>query len=707
MDNIVAKLRETFREEVYELLSELETSLLELEKTPADRELIDRAFRAMHTLKGSGATCEFSEVAAFTHDFETAFDQVRNGKLVITKELIDLSLSARDQMKAMFDVYYRNGSVDEQKTRDILVLIKKLVPSIGEKATSPSLHKKVDVPKDLPGNNVTYRIRFRPHQNIFMQGINPVNLLNELRQLGSCRIVAQTDAIPPLTDIDSEQCYTYWDVILTSSQGTNAIEDVFIFIKDDCELKIDVIDEAGTLDDEGSYKKLGDILLERGDLTREDLDTVLKAQKRVGEMLVENRMVSGSKVQSALIEQQTVREVREKRQEADNTASIRVSTDKLDTLVNLVGEMVTVQARLSQTAFTLENPAISAIAEEVERLTANLRDSAMSIRMLPIGTTFSKFKRLVRNLSQELHKEIELTTEGAETELDKTVIERLGEPLVHLIRNSLDHGIERPEEREAAGKPRAGIIHLSASHVGATVQIQIRDDGKGLDTALIRAKAVEQGLVLPNAELSEKDIFMLILAPGFSTAKEVSNLSGRGVGMDVVKKTIEVLRGTIDISSQKGLGTTISLTLPLTLAIIDGFLTRVGDENFIFPLAAVEECVELTQKGRDNDRERHMANVRGQFVPYLRLREQFMIGGSRPDIEQIVIARVNNQRVGFVVDMIMGEHQTVLKSLGKFYEGVEGISGATILGDGTVALILDISNLVRLAERHDMKLIRR
>jgi two-component system, chemotaxis family, sensor kinase CheA len=343
------------------------------------------------------------------------------------------------------------------------------------------------------------------------------------------------------------------------------------------------------------------------------------------------------------------------------------------------------------------------LAEEVERLTAELRDNTMSIRMLPIGITFSKFKRLVRDLTGELGKEIELRTTGAETELDKTVIERLSDPLVHLIRNSIDHGIEAPEVREAAGKPRQGTIHLSAAHSGAYVLIQIKDDGAGLDAAAIRAKAVEKNMIAPDAGLTDKELFTLILQPDFSTAKKVSSVSGRGVGMDVVKKAIDALRGSIEIESRNGAGTTITLKLPLTLAIIDGFLTRIGAEHFIFPLSSVEECIELNRETASAFSGRHLVNVRGHVVPFIRLREQFTMIEDAPAIEQVVIVREDSRRVGFVVDTIVGEHQTVLKSLGKFYRDVEGISGATILGDGTVALILDVPKLVRLAELQETR----
>ncbi len=702
VENIVKELRATFREEAYELLAELESALLELEKNPGDQEQIGRAFRAMHTIKGSGGACEFVDIVAFTHDLETLFDKVRSGKVSATGDLIGLSLRATDQIKALFDRYYRGGTADDERSLEILTAIKAILSNAGGPG---SVARTANMPATAKrASNVTYRIRFRPVAEVLAQGTDPIELLNELSALGTCKVVAHTEDIPFLEDYDPQANYTYWDAILTTNRGMNAIQDVFIFIRDSAEVKIEVIDDEGSLDDETSYKKLGDILLERGDLSPDDLKQILKAKKRVGEMLIEKGMVPNAKVESALLEQQHVRDLRERRKSAETSSSIRVATSKLDSLVDLVGELVTVQARLSQTALTSGAPSLLSIAEEVERLTASLRDNTMNIRMLPIGTTFSKFTRLVRDLSTELGKEIELTTDGAETELDKTVIERLSDPLVHIIRNSIDHGIEPPSVRMAAGKPKKGTIHLSAVHSGAHVLIRIQDDGAGLDAEAIRAKAIEKGLIQADAVLSEREVRELILAPGFSTAKSVTGVSGRGVGMDVVKKAIDVLRGTIEISSARGNGTTITLKLPLTLAIIDGFLTRTGDERFIFPLSLVEECVELAPENGAKTRGRHMANVRGRIVPYIRLREYFRMSGDRPAFEQIVITGVDGRRVGFVVDTVVGEHQTVLKSLGKYYQDVDGISGATILGDGTVALILDVPQLVNLVEQEEISL---
>jgi two-component system chemotaxis sensor kinase CheA len=397
-----------------------------------------------------------------------------------------------------------------------------------------------------------------------------------------------------------------------------------------------------------------------------------------------------------------VKKIQQNTEHTETASSIKVSSSKLDRLVNLVGELVTVQARLSQTAGTRNDAELLLIAEEVERLTDELRDNTMSVRMVPIGTMFSKFKRLVRDLSSEMGKEIQMTTIGAETELDKTVIDKLGDPLVHLIRNCIDHGIEAPEDREAAGKPREGTVLLQARHSGAHVLIEIIDDGAGLDLEAIKAKALEKGLIDPTADLTEKDIFSLILHPGFSTARKVTSVSGRGVGMDVVKRNIESLRGSIDIRSRKGKGTTMTLTLPLTLAIIDGLLVQIGTEVFVMPLSLVEECVELTEEDIRKAHGRQIANVRGEIVPYIRLRETFSISNTRPVIEQIVIASIDAQRVGFVVDHVIGEHQTVIKTLGKIYQDVEGVSGATILGDGRVALILDIPKLMQAAVKDDL-----
>ena len=667
------KHAEVFKEEAYEHLAEIETALLELEETPDDTALIDCVFRSMHTIKGSGSMFGFDDIAAFTHEVETVLDFVREGKIGITKQLIDSFRS--------------------------------LIPE-GERKEEGSGSDSSPSPSAAKEETATFRIQFCPHTDVFGKGANPILLLNELRELGSSRVVAYTEAIPELEELDPESCYARWDIFLTTSKGVDAIKDVFIFAEDDCDITIDAIDvlSEGDPDKEKEYKKLGEILLERGEITEEELQMTLSGQKKIGEILLDAGLVNEEKIESALTEQEHVKEQREKKKSVESATSVRVASEKLDQLIDLVGELVTAQAGLSQTASRKQDPELVLISEGIERLTAELRDNTMSIRMLPIGTTFSKFRRLVRDLSSELNKEIEMSTEGAETELDKTLIERLNDPMVHLIRNSIDHGIEIPEEREAAGKPRQGTIYLSAVHSGAEVLITIKDDGKGLDKEKILKKAVERGLASPNAELSDKEIFSLILMPGFSTSDTVTKVSGRGVGMDVVKRSIDSLRGSIDISSEMGTGTTITLKLPLTLAIIEGLLIEIKNEYFILPLSAVEECVEFTQKDRAKANGKRLLNVRGEIVPYINLREQFMVEGELPEIEQVVISTVHGFRVGFVVDQVIGEHQTVIKSLGRAYKEVEGVSGATTLGDGTVALILDAPKLLQLVEQKEESL---
>jgi two-component system chemotaxis sensor kinase CheA len=595
---------------------------------------------------------------------------------------------------------FGNEPVDDDLTAELVAAFQALLPygSVGESGVAGELDSKGD---DL----TTFRIRFRPHQNLFKQGVQPQFLLGELARLGDTVTIAQLDLVPSLQELDPEECFVYWDILWTTYQDEDAIRDVFIFEEDDCELIVQEIDDGSQLDQPEDYMRLGEILVERGDLTQEDLEKYLKEKKRLGQALIDEGAVDGGKVQSALIEQERVQTLRKSRKANDAMESIRVKSDRLDKLVNLVGEMVTVQARLSQFAGNRVDPDLMAIAEEVERFTWDLRDQVLNIRMLPIGGTFTRFKRLVRDLGAELGKDVMLLTEGGETELDKTVIDQLNDPLVHLVRNSIDHGIESPELRGAAGKPRKGRIALSAKHSGANVVLTISDDGAGLDAERIRARAVEKGLVAAQAELSERDVYNLIFEPGFSTATEISSVSGRGVGMDVVRQAIDALRGSIEVRSENGQGTTFTVKLPLTLAIIDGLLIDVAAENYILPLSAVEECIELTREDSEQSHGRNLVKVRGDIVPYVRLRDEFGISGTCPEIEQIVIVNLDGVRIGFVVDHVVGEHQTVIKTLGRMYQDADGVSGATILGDGHVALILDLQQLADKAEATENALL--
>ena len=693
---------QAFKDEARELLGDLEDSLLEMEDNPQDLGIVGRVFRTMHTIKGSGAMFGYDAIASFTHNVETVYDLVRSGDLPVSKELVNLSLAARDRILAMLEVSETGVPVDQGLNEQVIEGFKRLMPQAAQVVASPVKGEEGEgAPGAAAATDATFRIRFRPHPEIFCRGTNPLGLIRELRELGVCTVVAQTSAIQTLEEIDPESCLLFWDIILTTSLGEEAIREVFIFAEDDCELSITQIDDGSRQDEGGGYKKLGEILVERGDLTCEQMGDLLGRQKKFGELAVASGIIDTDAVASALLEQQHVKEQRQERQPPaqESASSIRVTAEKLDVLVNLVGELVTVQARLSLVAQELKGHAeLGSVAEEVERLISELRDNALDIRMLPIGATFSKFKRLVRDLSAELGKEIELTTHGAETELDKTVIEKLNDPLVHIIRNSIDHGIEPPEARRAKGKPGAGTVHLSAVHSGDSVLITITDDGAGLNIEAIRAKAIERKLILASEELSHQEICGLIFAPGFSTASTVSSVSGRGVGMDVVKQAIDGLRGSIQVDSEFGRGTCITLKIPLTLAIIESLLVQIGTDRFVLPLSMVDECILLTREEIDRNHGRDILQVREHLVPYLPLRRTFGVEGAPPAIQQVVICQVQGRRVGLVVDLVIGEHQTVIKSLGRIYQGVRGVSGATIMGDGRVALILDITAIVHGAE---------
>lgn len=696
--------RQAYITEATELLDELEQGLLDLEADPHDQDLINRIFRAMHTIKGSGSMFGFDEIASFTHEVETMMDKVRGGELSLNAELIDQLFKSRDLIS---DMLANTGQDRQARAQEIVAGLKKAVDP-----SSPSLDASSDTIDDQKDGNRndgelnTFRIRFKPDKNIFFTGAKPLALLDELFDLGICevksgvskdsplcRIIARTDAIPGISEMNPEMCYTWWDIILTTTEDENALRDIFMFVEDDCELVIERLDKSGEIDTEEAHNRLGDILVQRGALTPQDIEEVLKLQERIGRILVQSGKVSPEEVASALAEQQIVQQTGARKKEAAAVSSIRVDSVKLDNLVDLVGELVIAQARFNQLASEMDSASLFALAEEMERLSDLLRDSTLSIRMMPIGTTFSKFSRLVRDLSKDLHKEIKLVTRGSETELDKTVIERLNDPLVHLLRNSIDHGIEDPETRQKAGKDRKGTLTLSAAHAGGEVIIEIADDGQGLDPDAIRQKAVERGLISADSDLNDEEVQQLIFEPGFSTAAKVTGVSGRGVGMDVVKRGIDALRGNISLKSSKGRGTRVRIKLPLTLAIIDGLQIMVGHDNLVIPLSVVEECVELKSENGSHD-SKSVINLRGEIVPYIRLGDWFSIPSQGLDIEQIVIVNVQNQRVGLVVDKVVGQHQTVIKSLGQVYHNVRGVSGATVRGDGSMALILDVPALV-------------
>lgn len=703
MEDIHKSLAATFREEAADLLEELETALMELEAAPRDMDVVNRVFRALHTLKGNGSMFGFDGISVFTHDVESVFDCVRAGLIPVTRKLIDLTFSARDVLAAMLEEPKEVPQEVLNSSGTLSGVFRAMAMDAVKEGQEEPLGDEEEYRGSRDESTVrTYRIRFEPDPDILKTGTNLPALMGELGEMGESRTVARLKGIPPLPDYDPETCYVSWDIILSTDREPEEVREVFIFVEDRSRLSIDIVDE-GIGEEEAAQRKLGEILVERGDLARDDLERVLSQRSQLGEDLLAKKLVDTDVIEASLMEQEVIRQTRLNRRKEEAFSSVRVASEKLDGIVNLVGELVTVQSNLSQTATNRKDPELEAIAERVERLTFDLRDIAFAVRMVPFGTIFPRFRRLIRDLASETGKEVRLLTEGGETELDKTVIEKLTDPLVHVIRNCIDHGIEEPAEREKLGKNPEGTVVLRAGQWGTDVLIQVIDDGRGLDAKRIREKAEEQGLLGAHDPFSEEEILELVTTPGLSTADEITSISGRGVGLDVVRRSIESLRGVMEIAGGPGEGTTVTIRLPLTLAIIEGLLVRIASERYIMPLSEVLECVELPQRAAARSNGRRLANVRGELVPYIRLREWFGISQDPPPIEQIVLTQNPGGRVGFVVDQVVGEQQTVIKSLGRLYRRAEGISGATILGDGSVALILDIPRLVRIAERLESK----
>jgi two-component system chemotaxis sensor kinase CheA len=650
---------DAFLQEAEDLLAEIDEAALALSKGETS-ETIHRMFRAFHTIKGSSGMCGLTAVADFTHHIETLLDKVRSGTVAATPRLADLVLAGRDQVQAIIAAEQGGSPVPPGSNEKLIESFRTFSADAADNPANVCAQPAASDPLSRVAGEKVWEIHFRPHPALFNCGGNPLLLMRDLSALGSCDVVAHIDAVPPLEQIDPVKCYLWWNAVLHTHEDEGAIRDVFMFVEDGSELEI----------------KLRPAEIKSGQ-----------------ESPVPDGATSGAAAQTA--KSPAAQDGRALTKES----TVRVPAGRLDRLVNLVGELVMNQSRLTQVMIQVGAPELVNPVQEIERLVSELRDDVLGIRMLPIGTLFSRFHRMVHDLSHELGKEIDLVAEGGETELDKSILDQLGEPLVHLLRNCVDHGIESAEERIAKGKSRRGTIRLNAVHQGSTVAISVEDDGRGVNRAAVRAKAVERQLISSESNLSDKEILNLLLLPGFSTASKVTNVSGRGVGMDVVKRQIDLLRGSVLIASEEGKGTSISLTLPLTLAIIEGLLVQVDGSRLIFPMSAVTENVELLASERRTKNGRNVISVRGELIPYIDLRELFEMGGEVPDIEKIVIVEHEEQRVGFVVDRVLGTHQTVLQPLGRFFRDVNVASGATIMGDGGVALILDIAAIIKLADR--------
>ena len=654
-----------FRTEAAELLEQIEAGLLDLNVNLGDKDQVDAVFRGLHTLKGSGAMFGFEALAAFTHHCETAFDRVRKGEVPATQELVTAVLEAKDHMRALVETPSGDHSAMSEM---LLANLRSAVDAAKNPGSAPAL-------KVVPGQTL-FKIRFSLPQNAMANGTNPLPLLDELADLGECKIIADRSAIPSLDLLAPTDLYLTWEVELLTTQPRSAIDDVFIFVMDEMQLDVSSVEAPPAA-------KFAPV----------EAAAAAAAQAVTAEAPAARAAAPAPAAPAP----------------ADNKANkaaenVRVPAEKLDELMDRVGELVIAQSRLSQLAGGSGDLQLRAVSEDVERLSGELRDTMMVLRMVPVAHLFSRFRRLVHDLAHETGKTIELVTEGESTEVDKSVIERLADPLVHLVRNSCDHGLETPEDRLAAGKPEAGHIFLTARQQAGEVIITIKDDGRGINKERVRAKAESSGLIQPNASLSDQELYQLIFQPGFSTAQTVTNLSGRGVGMDVVKRTIDALRGTINVASYPGEGSEISLAIPLTLAIIDGLLVRVGSGRYVIPLSAVEECLELSIEEDMRSRGRSFISLRDSLVPFLRLRDLFRTGTKPDPFQKVVVISTGSERVGLVVDQIIGDHQTVIKGMSKLHHDVATFSGATILGDGDVALILDVGHLVAEGQQQEAHL---
>lgn len=664
----LAQFHQTFFDESLEGLDAMESGLLNLDVGAADVDAINTIFRAAHSIKGGSATFGFNDIAKFTHVMETLLDETRSGKRNVTQQAVDILLESVDCLREMFAAIHHKADVNAAR---VALLQGKLDALLGSTGVSG---QAANDGTQAAAQNAGWKIAFRPLSHLLCNGNDPVRLFRELQSLGGVDAVADMDNLPSFEELQPENCYLAWDITLTGMANEAEVADVFAWVEGDCELTITPL-EAATVE-----KSSMPLPIVSAALASETMDNNTQFERRV-----------------ATTDRRTGA--------ATDNASIRVSIDKVDTLVNMVGELVITQSMLKQLGEDFDMGRIHKLRDgllQLERNTHELQESVMRIRMLPMSFVFNRFPRMVHDLSQKLGKKVEIKMLGEQTELDKTVMEKIGDPLVHLIRNSLDHGIEMPEMRRAVGKPETGTLKLNAYHKGGNIIIEISDDGAGINKQKVLKRAIERGLVKVGETLSDEKIYELIFMPGFSTAEVVSDVSGRGVGMDVVQRNIKALGGAVEINAKEGIGTIISIRLPLTLAILDGMSIAVANDIFIIPMTFIVESLQPEKRDIKTVADKGcVVQVRGEYLPLIALYQLFGIASQviEPDKGILVLLEAEGKKVALLVDALVGQYQVVLKSLESNYRKTEGIAGATIMGDGRVALILDITSLVRMSKR--------
>ncbi|PBP52159.1 chemotaxis protein CheA [Pseudomonas syringae] len=671
--------QQTFIVEARELLQAMEESLLQLESEPGDQDAIGAVFRAAHTIKGSAGLFGLTPIVSFTHIVEDVLDRLREGSVSVNAELIAVLLKSGDHMLELIDVVASRGQQMQQPALEREAALRQALqvfqaPASAGAADSASASVVSD---DEPSAEVLWHISLRFGVDVFRNGMDPLSFLRYLNTLGQMvQVTTVTDSIPAVEAWDPESCHLGFEIDFRSAAGHAAINEVFDFVREDCTVEITPVNETPD-----HVEPTGTELV-----SQPEHSPVVAS----GELLGDQRAVPRTPATATAVE----RPSSGSEQKNKDGRYVRVNADKLDELINLVGELVIASAGASLLAKSCDNDPLQEASSTVSGLVEQILDGALHLRMIPIGDTFNRFRRVVRDVSQELGKDIDLIINGAETELDKTVVEKIGDPLMHLLRNSMDHGIESAEARRAAGKPAKGHLSLNAYHDSGSIVIEIADDGAGLNRERILDKAQQRGLVAAGASLTDQEIYNLIFEPGFSTAEAVTNLSGRGVGMDVVKRNITLLRGTVDLDSQPGQGTIVRIRLPLTLAIINGFLVGIDQSTYVIPLDMVQECIELDEHNRQLTRDSGYLDLRGEVLPLVYLRDHFNHEGPAARRQNVVVVRYAEHKAGLVVDELLGEFQTVIKPLGKLFGALRGISGSTILGSGAVALILDIPALL-------------
>jgi two-component system, chemotaxis family, sensor kinase CheA len=702
--NLDAALQ-TFFAEAHDLLNSMESALLRLDEGDKDPETINEIFRAAHTIKGSAGLFGLDDIVSFTHTVENVLDRARDEKISITSDLLSILLPCRDHIAKLVENAMHNRSNDTLCLAEGKALLNSLTPWLEtSKANTPGA--VINTPQSQEPESWYISMKFGA--DLLRNGMEPLSILRFLSTLGSIsQITTVADQLPDLQEFDPEQLYLSFELTLLSNATQQQIEDAFMFVREDS--NISIIPPRNNIQAythlinsvPENTQRLGEILVKSHVISYQELEAALVTQKNqakasgavgmLGDILIEEQEVAPEIINAALDKQ---KKNIEKKNSPENRF-IRVDADRLDKLINLIGELVINRQRVDLLASKTGNATLMEAVTSMGNFTESIRDAALTLRMVPIGDTFQKFKRVVRDTAKSLNKEIELEIEGAETELDRSMVEKLNDPLMHIVRNAMDHGIEAVSIRQSRGKPDAGTIKLTARHDAGNIVIGIHDDGGGLNIEKIRKKAINNGIIEESEHYSRQELFQLIFHPGLSTAEQVTNLSGRGVGMDVVRRNIEELQGGIEIESEEAVGTSFSIRLPLTLAIIDGFHVTAGNIDFIVPQNTILECVDLNSLLHVQGQ--NCVNLRGEQVPYIRLRDIFSLQAKESVREKIVVVQFGEKRAGIVVDELHGEIQTVVKPMGPIFQALKGIGGSSLLGTGAVALILDVQQLIGFA----------